>query len=197
MRWDDATMALLVMDYQNDIMHVDGAMGRHGMGAAVARSGATARTARVLAALRGHGAFIVHVGVRFRAGHPEIGPEEKFLGSIARANALVEDTWGAAFADEVAPVDGEPVVIKRGMSSFTGTDLERLLRQRGARTVVLAGIATTFVVEATARHAADLGFNVVTLDDCCASFNDEMHASSLKVLRLLGSCIRGDEIETS
>lgn len=196
MRWDPTTMALLVMDYQNDIMHVEGAMGRHGMGTTVARSGATARTAEVLAALRARDACIVHVGVRFRPGHPEIGPEEKFLGSIAKAGALVEGTWGAAFADEVVPAEGEPVVVKRAMSAFAGTDLERLLRQRGVHTVVLAGIATTFVVEGTARHAVDLGFNVVTLHDCCASFNDEMHAASLKVLRLFGPCIRGDELET-
>ncbi|MEM7253641.1 MAG: isochorismatase family cysteine hydrolase [Pseudomonadota bacterium] len=194
MDWDLETMAFLVMDYQNDIMHVQGALGRHGMGETTARSGATERTADVLERLRTAGAFIVHVGVGYRAGHPELDKAEKFLGSMAKANALVEGTWGVAFAHEVAPRDGELVIIKRGMSSFTGTDLERVLRQNGIETVVLAGIATTFVVEGTARHAVDLGFNVVTIHDCCASFNVEMHAASINVLKLFGPCIGAAEL---
>ena len=132
--------------------------------------------------------------MRFRPGHPELGANEKFLGSMAKADALVEGTWGADFAEEVAPRDDELVVIKRGMSSFTGTDLERILRVNGIDTVVLAGIATTFVVEGTARHAVDLGFDVVTVQDCCASFAEEMHTASLRVLRLFGPCVDADEI---
>jgi nicotinamidase-related amidase len=36
--------------------------------------------------------------------------------------------------------------------------------------VVLMGVATEFVVEAAAKHAADADFRVIVLEDCCAAF---------------------------
>ena len=39
-----------------------------------------------------------------------------------------------------------------------------------------AGAATVFVVESTVRDAADRGYDVITLRDCCASFDAEQDA---------------------
>ncbi|MBI2231551.1 MAG: isochorismatase family protein [Deltaproteobacteria bacterium] len=49
-------------------------------------------------------------------------------------------------------------------------------------TVVLMGVATEFVVEAAARHAADADYRVIVLEDCCAAFSDEAHRASLHVM---------------
>jgi len=62
-----------------------------------------------------------------------------------------------------------------------------VLRNRGIDNVVLTGIATTFVMEGTARHAVDLGIPVTVLDDCCASMTPAMHDASLVVLGVLGT----------
>jgi nicotinamidase-related amidase len=43
-------------------------------------------------------------------------------------------------------------------------------------------VATEFVVEAAARHAADADFRVIVLGDCCAAFSDEAHRVSLHVI---------------
>lgn len=190
---DRASTALVCMDFQNDIVDEKGAAGRHGMAAEVRAANAIPNTGRALAAARAAGLLVVHVGVAFRPGHPEIAPEDKFFGSLRKTNGMVEGSWGAAFHPDVAPAAGEPIVIKRGMSSFVGTDLARLLTARRIRTLALAGIATTFVMESTARHAVDLGYNVITLNDCCASFNARMHQASLDVLRLLGAAMSADE----
>ena len=40
------------------------------------------------------------------------------------------------------------------------------------------GVATEFVVEAAARHAADADFRVIVLEDCCAAFSDDAHRVS-------------------
>jgi len=137
---------------------------------------------------RGKGLLVVHVGVAFRPGHPEIGPGAPLFQGIKQANALLESSWGADFHPGVKPAQGEIVVIKRGVSALAGTDLNARLHSKGINTLVLTGIATNFVIEGTARHAVDEGYQVVVLTDCCASFNEQMHTCSLQILSQPRSC---------
>ena len=89
--------------------------------------------------------------------------------------------------DEVRPLGDEPVIRKPRMNPFFGTALETMLRSRDIDTVVLMGVATEFVVEAAARHAADADFRVVVLEDCCAAFSDETHRASLHIMNHLAT----------
>jgi biuret amidohydrolase len=183
---DVSRTALIVMDFQNDIIHPDGAFGGQGAAEQVANANAVPNTAKALAAARKAGMTVVHIGVSMRPGHPEISNVSPLFQGIKQANALVEGTWGVEFHPDLAPAEGEVVAMKPGVSSFAGTDVDLILRNRGIDRVVLAGIATTFVVEGTARHAADLGYGVTVLEDCCASMTDEMHQASIVVLSMLG-----------
>jgi nicotinamidase-related amidase len=61
---------------------------------------------------------------------------------------------------EVAPLGSEPVV-KGGPDKFIGTDLEKVLRDKGITTVIVVGTAANGAVLYTASHAALLGFNVI------------------------------------
>ena len=49
--------------------------------------------------------------------------------------------------------------------SFTGTELETWLRERGMETVVIAGYMTQMCCDTTARQAMHLGFGVEFLSD--------------------------------
>ena len=49
------------------------------------------------------------------------------------------------------------------------TNLDFLLRQKGAKNVVLGGFLTNCCVESTMRSAYELGYHVYTLKDCCAA----------------------------
>jgi nicotinamidase-related amidase len=57
------------------------------------------------------------------------------------------------------------IITKRHWSAFGGTDLEAKLLGALINTVVIAGIATNFGVESTARAAASAGFSVVIVED--------------------------------
>ncbi len=50
-------------------------------------------------------------------------------------------------------------------SGFQGTDLARILRDRGVHRVVVCGIATDYCVRATAQDALHEGFEVLLLED--------------------------------
>jgi len=70
---------------------------------------------------------------------------------------------GAAVADiakELAPVTGEPVV-SSGPDKFFGTDLEKILREKGVKTVMVVGTASHGAVLYTASGAALRGMQVI------------------------------------
>ncbi len=84
-------------------------------------------------------------------------------------------------ADGLAEPSDIPIV-KRQWGAFTGTELDLQLRRRGVRSIALAGIATNFGVESTARHAWELGYDVVIVEDACASLSAEAHAFAVSTI---------------
>jgi len=70
--------------------------------------------------------------------------------------------------------------MKHHWGAFTGTDLDLQLRRRGVKTVVIAGIATNFGVESTARSAWELSYDVVIVEDASTSRSAELHAFAVQ-----------------
>ena len=65
------------------------------------------------------------------------------------------------------PLDGEIVIVRNATSAFVGADLEARLDELGATTLVLCGALATPALEASARHAADIGYQVFVVADAC------------------------------
>ena len=105
----------------------------------------------LIAAWREEGLPIVHIR------HDSVEP-----GSPYRP-----DRPSHAFKPETAPRPGEAVVGKSAHSAFVATALEETLDGLGATTLVVCGVLTHNSVEATARHAADLGYRVFVVADAC------------------------------
>jgi nicotinamidase-related amidase len=96
--------------------------------------------------------------------------------------AFPPDAPHTAIVDELAPVAGEPVFDKLGMSALVGTPLEAALRDRGITTLVLVGAVLEIGIEPTARHAADLGFLPIVVDDACGIVEPDAAQRSLDSL---------------
>ena len=96
--------------------------------------------------------------------------------------AFPPDAPHTAIVDELAPVAGEPVFDKLGMSALVGTPLEAALRDRGITTLVLVGAVLEIGIEPTARHAADLGFLPVVVTDACGIVEPDAAQRSLDAL---------------
>ncbi len=137
----------------------------------------------VLDGARKAGVLVIHVVIDHQPAF--YSPRNKFLQRI-RIPILSASGVDVAelleIVDEVKPVGDEPVIRKPRMNPFFGTALDSMLRSRDIDTVVLMGVATEFVVEAAARHAADADFRVIVLEDCCAAFSDEAHRASLHIM---------------
>ena len=93
---------------------------------------------------------------------------------------------------------GDILITKRSWGPFGHTGLERLLRDRGTRTVVIGGIATNFGVESTARSAKDLGFAVVLAEDAMTTLSAEAHQFAVQnIFPRLGRVRKTGEIALS
>jgi nicotinamidase-related amidase len=100
---------------------------------------------------------------------------------------------GAQFQDAFQPSHGETVFEKQVTDAFSGTSLERHLRDKAIYSLVIVGVATNYSVEATARTAGCLGFSASVVSDACFTFDridlkgtmrsaDEIHWASLSNL---------------
>jgi len=156
----DAKSVLLVIDLQQGIAAYPTA---HSIGDIVTRAGALAD------AFRSHGLPVVLVVAAGRAP----GRTEQ-----ARSRAA----FPAGFTDLLPELNRQPqdhTVTKWTPGAFTNTDLEAHLKTMGVTQVVIAGVATSNGVEATARHAYELGFNVTLAVDCMTDLSPEAHLNSI------------------
>ena len=101
-------------------------------------------------------------------------PAMKKLMTEARANgvavvySLGGTTTTADILPDVAPVTGEPSVLSR-VDKFTGTDLEKILKDKGIRSVIVTGTAAHGAVLYTGSTAALKGLNVIVPVDGMSS----------------------------
>ncbi|OGQ73773.1 MAG: hypothetical protein A3G40_03120 [Deltaproteobacteria bacterium RIFCSPLOWO2_12_FULL_57_22] len=171
---DSAKTAVLSMDIQKAPVRRSSMFRERNVGQA-AKS--------VLEAARKAGILVIHVVIDYQPAF--FSPKNKFLQKIRIPILSAPDADVVELleiVDDVKPVGDEPVIRKPRMNPFYGTALESMLRSRDIDTVVLMGVATEFVVEAAARHAADADYRVIVLEDCCAAFSDEAHRVSLHIM---------------
>ncbi|THD78553.1 MAG: cysteine hydrolase [Phenylobacterium sp.] len=137
------------------------------------------RTGGLLAAARDLGMLVLHVKVAFRPGHPEISPRNKVFAGLRGTKLFTAEDPGAGIHPAVAPLDSEAVIVKHRVGSFTGTDLQTVLRSNEINTIILAGIATSGAILSTVRHAFDLDYSIVVASDCCADLDRDLHDAIL------------------
>lgn len=156
--------ALLMVDMQNAFASQGGMFELSGMDISGARA-VVARLQALLPLARRAGVQVVHVRMAYDAalansGGPDSPNWHKELALLLmrqrpelRSRVLTEGQWDAQIVDELAPAGEDWVVTKTRYSGFHGTPLDSMLRSRGIRTLLVAGIATNVCVESTVRDA--------------------------------------------
>jgi nicotinamidase-related amidase len=117
---------------------------------------------------------------------------------------FVKGDSGSDIHDSVAHFEGEPIVYKHHPNSFLETKLLDMLKEWEIERVVVTGMMTHMCVDATARAAADLGFQVIVAEDACATRDlqygdtaipaDLVHKSFLAALKSYGKVMKMEEI---
>ena len=129
------------------------------------------RTRGLLEVFRANALPVALVNVAGRApGRTEQGP---------RSGISFAEGW-TDLLPQLQQHPNDIVVTKRSWGAFATTDLERQLRARHVTQVVVTGVATSGGVEATARQAYELGFNVTLALDAMTDTREEAHEYCLK-----------------
>ncbi|MFO1162296.1 MAG: isochorismatase family cysteine hydrolase [Reyranellaceae bacterium] len=92
-------------------------------------------------------------------------------------------SWDARVIDAVKPHGDEIVIPKTASGIFNSTNIEYVLRNLGIEYLVIYGIVTDQCVETAIRDAADRGFLVTQIEDCCAAYTRENHEASVDSMR--------------
>jgi nicotinamidase-related amidase len=131
--------------------------------------------------------------------HPSLPwPDHAPIYRSAHTPILVHGTWGADVVEQIKPSETD-IVLPRftSIDPSHGTALWSILRNLSVETVILAGVSTTLAVEGTARAAANRGYRVVVLENCCASVPDEWHRFSVEnILPLIAEVTTSARIAT-
>ena len=157
---------------------------------AVDFDGVVANVRRLQDAAREHGIPVYHFAYIVDAAaslphHPKL-PD-------GRSAFSDKDDPLTAICPEVAPREGEKLVIKSEASAF-GTGLGDELKGAGVEWLFVCGVWTEACVDATVKAAQKLGFRVVLVKDACGSGSVAMHQTG--ILNLANRIYGGAVVDT-
>jgi nicotinamidase-related amidase len=177
--------ALIALHYQNDICHPDGKI-------PFAIDRTAPMSSRFLEASRGAlgrarqlGFVIAHVHIAFSPDYADLPRHGRLFRKVAELGAVKLGSWGAEPYEGFEPLPGETLLIHKGNSAFFATRLDAILEASAVTDLTVCGLATQFSVEHTVRDAADRGYRVTVLRDCCASANAQAAEAAFEVMSML------------
>jgi len=134
---------------------------------------------KILRTCREKGFDIVHVKLGAQTSNP------RHTAKINRKVGFIVpmDAERGNFFEEVMPAKGELVIPKTNGGAFTGTNLDFVLRNMDIESIVIMGFLTDQCVLATAVHGADLGYDVLLVEDACTGTTKENHDAVVRFAR--------------
>ena len=167
------------------------------LAAAVRDEGVLAGAARVVEAARVAGVPVVHCTAGFRAdrrGSPANAPLIAAL--LRRPEHLLDGSPAVELVPELGPEPGDLVSHRgHGVSPFTGTTLDPILRAHGVSTVVATGVSLNLGIPGLAIEAVNLGYGVVVVRDAVTGVPaDYADALVRHTLRLVATMASADEV---
>lgn len=170
--------ALILIHMQHAIAREDGALAFFGHARAAKEAGIIPRQQALLKRFREKKLPVIYVNAMPLTTFPAYG---KFFESLqSLKNFALPGSKDREVIPELAPQPGEPVLGNWPISIFANSGLEAVLKDRGAETLVLAGLATDIAVFAAAIQATDLGYSVIVPNDASASGKARAHEVVIK-----------------
>ncbi len=155
---------------------------------------------RLVAAARAAGSLVVHCTAERRRDGVGSVTNCRMLAGAETAHAsgggIVTGTPGAELVEGFGP-EPTDIVISRvhGLTPFTATSLDQMLRNSGVRTVIATGVSLNIGVLGLVLSAVDLGYQVVVVSDAVAGVPLEYGQAIMEgTLSLLATVVSSEEL---
>jgi len=167
---DIASTALILVGYQNDYFAANGIL--RGV---VEEADRVDRTLDHTLDLIKHYAAskltIISTPIILKPDYRALANSVGILDTIKQVGAFKEGSVGAdtipellAFGDRITYVSG-----KVGFNAFSATNLGDVLKERGMKNLLVAGMVTSLCIDSTGRAGYERGYKVNILSDCTSA----------------------------
>jgi ureidoacrylate peracid hydrolase len=182
-RWElvRGRTALVVIDPQNDFLHEEGWYAQQGIDISHMRR-IVEPTKELVAEARRRGVPVVWT----RHGYADAAEAGPFLElrPFLKEGGLRRDTWGWEVYDELDVQPEDPIVAKNRLSAFFNTNLEDVLRDLGAETVLISGVLTNQCVAATSKDASFRDFKPIVVEECTGTTLPHLHEPAIEMMKV-------------
>ncbi len=193
-------VAVLTMELQQGVVG-DGALMK-ALVDEVDRVGVRDTAGRLCAAARAARIPVVHCTAENRPDGIGATDNCKVFAMNARlrretgSTPIDQGTDGARLVPELGPETSDVVVSRiHGMTPFTSTSLDQILRNMGIRTLVVTGVSVNLGILGTVISAIDLGYRVVLVRDAvCGVPTEYADAVIDNTLSLLATVAHADDV---
>lgn len=124
---------------------------------------------RLAEACRAAGVMVIHTRHVTRPDGSNLGTMGELIEPV-RAGYIMNGSDTAKLHPGLAVEPSDIVLEKPRYGSFTGTDLDNLLRANGIDTIIVSGICTNICCETTAREAGMRDYHVFFMEDGTETF---------------------------
>lgn len=166
--------AVIFIEFQNDFCKEKGKL-YDAVREEISRNGTIENAKTLLQSARKKGCKIIHCPFTLDAEWVKDKESEGILRGISDGRIFARDTWGHQIIEDLAPADGEVVLVgKRALSAFSHTNLDSLLRFSGIKNLIVCGFLTNICAQATAWSAYDLGYHVRMVSKACGATSENI-----------------------
>ena len=176
--------ALIFIHMQYGITNEGGTVAFLGHAKATRESGILARQQALLKAFRAKKLPVIFVNA-VTDPKSKIPVYGKFWPAIKKTGANLPGSKDIEVIPELAPLPGEPVLGNWVFGMFYNNNLDKVLKDLGVETLVLAGVATDMAVLAAVFQASDMLYNLIVPSDASTSANPKFHEVALEMISVM------------
>jgi nicotinamidase-related amidase len=198
---DPSHTTIITMELQKGIVGLDDAL-LPALPQAVKDAGVLETAGRVCKAARAAGARVVHATMRERPDGAGQAINCKIFAVGAKRRAAVgysPTEIGRPGVELVDELDVQPSDIEvsrmHGMTPFTGTELDAVVRNLGTTTIVLMGVSLNLGIIGAALSALDHGYQVIVVRDAVTGVPKEYAEAVLEnSISMIATIVTADEL---
>lgn len=195
--FDADRAALCIVEMQNDMVHESNIATRGLRGVLamqVQKRGVLPKLQTLIAACRARRVPILYINYALKPGFPR--PNTMLHRRSQKEPTLIEGTWGVETHATIAPQPEDFVLLRTvGVDGSYGTQLYPVLRMLRRDLMMMTGISTNIAIESIVRASVNRGFEMMVLEDCCASYPDAWHEWTIaNIMPLLATVVQSAEV---